>query len=50
MSSVWNLLNPLRTGGTNLKLLGSGREFFGTIVNHGKTDKTVSVKIYYISY
>lgn len=45
MSSVWNLLNPIRNGGTNLKLLSGGREFFGTVIKHGKMDKTVTVKI-----
>ena len=32
MSSVWNLLNPIRNGGTNLKLLPNGRELFGTVI------------------
>ena len=30
MSSIWNFMNPLRTG--NMKLLGSGRELFGTVI------------------
>ena len=47
MSSVWNLLNPIRCGGTNLKLLNSGRELFGTVVKHGKINKTVTVKKYF---
>lgn len=43
MSSVWNLLNPIRNGGTGMKLLGSGRELFGTVIRSGKMDKTVTV-------
>ena len=43
MSCVWNLLNPMRTGGSNLKLLGNGRELFGTVISHGKMEKTVKV-------
>ncbi|KRX09487.1 Nucleic acid-binding, OB-fold [Pseudocohnilembus persalinus] len=50
MSSVWNLLNPIRNGGTNLKLLSGGREFFGTVIKHGKMDKTVTVKVNYQYY
>ncbi|EAR84967.1 30S ribosomal protein S17 (macronuclear) [Tetrahymena thermophila SB210] len=47
MSSVWNLLNPIRNGATGLKLLSSGRELFGTVIQHGKMDKTVTVKVDY---
>jgi hypothetical protein len=43
MTSVWNLLNPIRNGGTGLKLLGSGRELFGTVIRSGKMNKTVTV-------
>ncbi|EGR31697.1 ribosomal protein, putative [Ichthyophthirius multifiliis] len=45
MSSVWNLLNPVRNGGQTLKLLDSGREFFGTVIKHGINDKTVTVRV-----
>ena len=40
-SSVWNLLNPLRTGG--ISLLGSGQEMFGTVIKHGSCKKTIKV-------
>ena len=43
MSTVWNLANTLRTG--HLKLLCSGREFYGTVIKHGKMNKTVTVMI-----
>ncbi len=43
MSAIWNLLNPIRCGGTNLKLMSSGRELFGTVVKSGKIEKTVTV-------
>ena len=42
-SSIRNLYNPLKTGATNLNLMGSGKEFFGTVIKHGKIDKTVTV-------
>lgn len=44
MSAIWNLLNPIRCGGTNLKLMSSGRELFGTVIKSGKINKTVTVK------
>jgi len=47
MSVVWNNLNPLRNGGTGLKLMTNGRELFGTVISHGKMEKTVKVKCYY---
>ena len=41
MSSILNFMNPLRTG--HLKLLGSGKELFGTVIRHGLQPKTCTV-------
>ena len=43
MSSVWNLLNPLRTG--FLRIAPSGKELYGTVIKHGRNPKTVTVRI-----
>lgn len=41
MSSVWNFMNPLRNG--HIKLLGSGRELFGTVIKDSVNPKTCTV-------
>lgn len=43
MSTIWNFMNPLKTGG--LKLGKSGRELYGTVVRAGVNRKTVVVKV-----
>lgn len=43
MSSIWNILSPIRTG--VIKLAGSGSELFGTVVQHGVNKKTVTVRV-----
>jgi small subunit ribosomal protein S17 len=43
MSTVWNFLNPLKTG--NLQLARSGRELYGTVIKAGVNKKTVTVKV-----
>jgi len=45
MSSIWSLLNPLRTG--FVKLAPSGKEIYGTVIKHGKVPKTISVRADY---
>ena len=40
-SAVWNLLNPIRTGGVSV--LTSGQEMFGTVIKHGINKKTIKV-------
>jgi len=42
-SSIWNLSSAFRSGISGLKLLRSGRELFGTVIRHGKMNKTVTV-------
>ena len=41
--NIWNLAHPQRTG--NIRLAPSGKEIFGTVIRHGKMDKTVTVSI-----
>ena len=41
-SSIWNLFNPLRSGG-GLKLLSSGQEMFGTVIKQGISKKSIKV-------
>jgi hypothetical protein len=41
MSAVWNFMNPLRNG--HVKLLGSGRELFGTVIRDSVNSKTCKV-------
>ena len=43
MSSLWNLLSPVRSGA--IKVAGSGNQLFGTVVKHGLNDKTVTVRV-----
>ncbi len=43
MSSLWNILAPIRSG--IIKINGSGQELFGTVVRHGINDKTVTVRV-----
>mmetsp|Transcript_19131 Transcript_19131/g.34847 ORF Transcript_19131/g.34847 Transcript_19131/m.34847 type:complete len:122 (-) Transcript_19131:635-1000(-) len=43
MTSVWNLMSPLRTGFLNLK--ASGNELFGTVIKAGVNRKTVTVSV-----
>lgn len=43
MSSVWNFVNPLRSG--SLKIAKSGREMYGTVTKAGVNKKTVTVKV-----
>ena len=43
MSAVWNFMNPLRN--CHMKLLGSWRELFGTVIRDGLNLKTCTVKI-----
>ena len=43
MSAIWNFMNPLRNG--HMKLLGSGREFYGTVIKNGVNSKTCTVDI-----
>jgi len=43
MSSIWNLLNPLRTG--FVKLAPSGKELYGTVIKHGLMAKTATVSV-----
>lgn len=37
-------MNPLRTG--HMKLLGSGREFYGTVIKDGINKKTCTVNLF----
>ena len=39
--NIWNFLSPQRTG--HVRLAPSGKELFGTVIRHGKMDKTVTV-------
>ena len=41
MSAIWNHLSPLRTG--HVKLAPGSMELYGTVMRHGKMDKTVTV-------
>lgn len=41
-TSIWNLHHPLRTG--HISLAHSGLELFGTVIRHGRMDKTVTVR------
>ena len=43
MSSLWNLLSPIRS--SIIKVEGSGRQLFGTVVQHGVNNKTVKVRV-----
>lgn len=43
MSSLWNILAPIRSG--IIKLNGSGHELFGTVVKHGVNNKTITVRV-----
>ena len=43
MSSLWNILAPIRSG--IIKVSGSGHEKFGTVIRHGINDKTVTVRV-----
>eukprot|EP01017_Pseudomicrothorax_dubius_P028321 TRINITY_DN3360_c0_g1_i1.p1 TRINITY_DN3360_c0_g1~~TRINITY_DN3360_c0_g1_i1.p1 ORF type:complete len:182 (+),score=43.47 TRINITY_DN3360_c0_g1_i1:35-580(+) len=43
MSFIWNLLDPTRK--KIAPLAKSGREFLGTVISHGLTDKTVKVRV-----
>ena len=39
--NIWNFMSPQRTG--YVRLAPSGKELFGTVIRHGKMDKTVTV-------
>ena len=39
--NIWNLAHPQRTG--YIRLASSGKELFGTVIRHGKMDKSVTV-------
>lgn len=41
--NLWNSISLTRTG--RIKILDSGRELFGTVVQHGVNDKTVTVRV-----
>ena len=41
--NIWNLTHPQRTG--HIRLIGSGKEIFGTVIRHGKMSKTVTVSV-----
>jgi small subunit ribosomal protein S17 len=43
MSTIWNILNPIRTG--HVPLAPSGRELFGTVIKSGVNQKTVTVQV-----
>lgn len=43
MSSIWNILAPVRSG--IIKLNGSGHELVGTVVRHGLNEKTITVRV-----
>ena len=43
MSSLWNLLSPVKSG--VVKVAGSGNELFGTVIKHGLINKTVTVRV-----
>ncbi len=43
MSSLWNILAPIRSG--IIKVNGSGYELFGTVVKHGVNNKTITVRV-----
>jgi small subunit ribosomal protein S17 len=43
--SIWNLSSPMNSGFVHL--LGSGREMYGTVIRHGKINKTVTVRVDY---
>lgn len=43
MSSLWNLLAPTRSG--VVRVQGSGNELFGTVIKHGISNKTVTVRV-----
>ena len=40
--NIYNLKHPQRTG--FIKIAGTGKEVFGTVIRHGKMDKTVTVR------
>ncbi len=40
-SSIWNLTHSLRTG--HIPLKKGGAEAFGTVIRHGRMNKTVTV-------
>ena len=42
MSNIWNLAHPLRRG--NVQLASGGQELFGTVIRHGRMNKTVTVR------
>lgn len=44
MSSIWNLTSPIRNG--SIKLLNAGRELYGTVIQHGVNNKTVTVSFF----
>ena len=43
MSSLWNLLSPVRSG--VIRIAGSGNELFGTVIKHGLINKTITVRV-----
>ena len=43
MSSLWNLLSPVKSG--IVRVAGSGNELFGTVIKHGLINKTVTVRV-----
>jgi ribosomal protein S17 len=43
MSSLWNILAPVRSG--IIKVNGSGHELVGTVIRHGINDKTITVRV-----
>ena len=42
-SNIFNLTHPLRTG--FIKLAPGGKEMYGTVIRHGRMNKTVTVRI-----
>lgn len=43
MVNLWNTISLAQTG--KIKLLDSGRELFGTVIQHGVNNKTVTVRV-----
>lgn len=41
--NLWNSISLTHTG--RIKLLDAGRELFGTVIQHGVNDKTVTVRV-----
>lgn len=41
--NLWNTISNAQTG--RIKLLDSGRQLYGTVVQHGVNDKTITVRV-----